>query len=144
MPELLPGVELKELVTHGDERGFFREVIRESDPFFDRFGHDLLTVAWREVGYFTHEGSVGAEQLAGACVALHELSSVSTCNEAELPLALQASVSPFFACAKKGNRKKHTPVVRSPGLRQLLLRCSTSGIHAVARPPSSRVRYGVC
>jgi len=33
-----------------------------------------------------------------------------------LSLALRASESPFFACAKKGNRKKHTPVVRSPGI----------------------------
>lgn len=28
------GVELKELTTHPDDRGFFREVIRSSDPFF--------------------------------------------------------------------------------------------------------------
>ena len=34
----IEGVVLKELVTHDDERGFFREVIRESDEFFVRFG----------------------------------------------------------------------------------------------------------
>ena len=28
------GVEVKELVSHPDQRGFFREVIRVSDPFF--------------------------------------------------------------------------------------------------------------
>jgi dTDP-4-dehydrorhamnose 3,5-epimerase len=42
---VIEGVEVKELVTHADERGFFREVIRESDPFFDRFGqwsHSLM------------------------------------------------------------------------------------------------------
>jgi dTDP-4-dehydrorhamnose 3,5-epimerase len=41
----IEGVEVKELVTHDDERGFFREVIRESDSFFDRFGqwsHSLM------------------------------------------------------------------------------------------------------
>ena len=41
----IAGVELKDLVTHSDERGFFREVIRASDPFFDRFGqwsHSLM------------------------------------------------------------------------------------------------------
>lgn len=30
----LHGVEIKELVTHPDERGFFRELIRVTDPFF--------------------------------------------------------------------------------------------------------------
>jgi dTDP-4-dehydrorhamnose 3,5-epimerase len=34
----IEGVVLKELVTHADERGFFREVIRETDDFFDHFG----------------------------------------------------------------------------------------------------------
>lgn len=29
-------VVLKPLVSHGDERGFFREIIRFSDPFFER------------------------------------------------------------------------------------------------------------
>ena len=41
----IDGVVLKELVTHADERGFFREVIRETDGFFDRFGqwsHSLM------------------------------------------------------------------------------------------------------
>lgn len=41
----IEGVVLKELVTHTDERGFFREVIRETDEFFDRFGqwsHSLM------------------------------------------------------------------------------------------------------
>ena len=38
MSDRLPGVETKELVTHADERGFFREIIRESDAFFEHFG----------------------------------------------------------------------------------------------------------
>jgi dTDP-4-dehydrorhamnose 3,5-epimerase len=41
----IEGVEVKDLVTHGDERGFFRELIRETDPFFERFGqlsHSLM------------------------------------------------------------------------------------------------------
>ena len=42
----IQGVELKPLVTHPDERGFFREVIRSSDDFFkEGFGqwsHSLM------------------------------------------------------------------------------------------------------
>lgn len=42
---MLVGVEIKQLVTHSDERGFFREIIRETDPFFGPFGqwsHSLM------------------------------------------------------------------------------------------------------
>ena len=36
---MIQGVELKPLVTHPDERGFFRELIRITDPIFkDGFG----------------------------------------------------------------------------------------------------------
>jgi len=41
----IEGVVLKQLTTFEDERGFFREVIRETDEFFDRFGqwsHSLM------------------------------------------------------------------------------------------------------
>ena len=41
----IEGVVLKELATHEDERGFFREVIRETDEFFEHFGqwsHSLM------------------------------------------------------------------------------------------------------
>ncbi|HLF26820.1 MAG TPA: dTDP-4-dehydrorhamnose 3,5-epimerase family protein [Anaerolineae bacterium] len=31
---MIDGVEVKELVTRSDERGFFRELIRVTDPFF--------------------------------------------------------------------------------------------------------------
>ena len=43
---MIQGVEIKELVTHSDERGFFREVIRVTDHFFSEgFGqlnHSLM------------------------------------------------------------------------------------------------------
>ena len=41
----IEGVVVKQLQTHTDERGFFREVIRETDSFFDHFGqwsHSLM------------------------------------------------------------------------------------------------------
>ncbi len=43
----IEGVVIKELETHADERGFFREIIRESDEFFENFGqwsHSLMHV----------------------------------------------------------------------------------------------------
>lgn len=36
---MIDGVEIKDLVTHPDDRGFFREIIRVTDDFFtDGFG----------------------------------------------------------------------------------------------------------
>jgi dTDP-4-dehydrorhamnose 3,5-epimerase len=50
----IEGVVVKELVTHPDERGFFREVIRKTDPIFaDGFAqlshslmHPCVAKAW--------------------------------------------------------------------------------------------------
>ena len=43
---MISGVEIKELATHPDERGFFREIIRKTDPFFGegfgQFSHSLM------------------------------------------------------------------------------------------------------
>lgn len=42
----IDGVVIKELVTYPDERGFFRELIRKSDPFFEegfaQLSHSLM------------------------------------------------------------------------------------------------------
>ncbi len=55
MNKLITGVEFKNLKTHGDERGFFREIIRVTDdPFFDvdfgqwshSFMYDNVIKAW--------------------------------------------------------------------------------------------------
>ena len=46
MSETIEGVEVKNLVTHSDERGFFREIVRVSDDIFaEGFGqwsHSLM------------------------------------------------------------------------------------------------------
>lgn len=49
----IDGVVVKQLVTHPDERGFFREIVRETDGFFAGFGqwsHSVMypgiTKAW--------------------------------------------------------------------------------------------------
>ena len=43
---MIEGVEIKELVTHTDERGFFREIIRVTDEFFGegfgQFSHSMM------------------------------------------------------------------------------------------------------
>jgi len=43
---MIDGVEIKELVTHSDDRGFFRELIRVTDEFFaggfGQWSHSLM------------------------------------------------------------------------------------------------------
>ncbi|HWI40503.1 MAG TPA: dTDP-4-dehydrorhamnose 3,5-epimerase family protein, partial [Verrucomicrobiae bacterium] len=43
---MIEGVEIKDLVTHCDERGFFREIIRVSDCFFSegfgQWSHSMM------------------------------------------------------------------------------------------------------
>jgi len=48
----------------------------------------------------------------------------------------------FLCLCKESHQRNTPPVSRSPGIRQLLLRCSTSGIPAVACPPTSRACSG--
>ena len=46
MSNTIEGVVVKKLKTHADERGFFREIIRETDDFssagFGQFSHSLV------------------------------------------------------------------------------------------------------
>ncbi len=50
MVDMIEGVALKELKTHPDERGFFREVIRVSDDFFgEGFGQWSHSKMYRDV-----------------------------------------------------------------------------------------------
>ncbi len=51
MTGAIHGVELKELVRHPDERGFFEEILRASDPFFRGFGQ--LSWCRRATGVIT-------------------------------------------------------------------------------------------
>jgi len=47
---MINGVEFKELVTHVDERGFFREIVRVTDPFFkEGFGQWSHSLMYQDV-----------------------------------------------------------------------------------------------
>ena len=40
---MINGVKIKELVTHCDDRGYFREVLRDDDNLLKRFGQTSVT-----------------------------------------------------------------------------------------------------
>ena len=43
---MIKGVEIKQLVTHPDDRGFFRELLRSDDPFYSGFGQTSVTITY--------------------------------------------------------------------------------------------------
>jgi dTDP-4-dehydrorhamnose 3,5-epimerase len=74
--KLLEGVDVKPLATNTDERGFFREVIRVTDPFFGTFGqwsHSLM-YAGTAKAWHIHRIQTDWWYCIGALkVALHDL-----------------------------------------------------------------------
>jgi dTDP-4-dehydrorhamnose 3,5-epimerase len=74
--QAIAGVDIKELVTHPDERGFFREIIRVTDAFFDGFGqwsHSLM-YAGTAKAWHIHQRQTDWWYCIGALkVALHDL-----------------------------------------------------------------------
>ena len=76
MQPTIEGVQIKELVTHSDERGFFREIIRETDDFFGHFGqwsHSLMHPGSAKAWHL-HRKQVDWWYCIGALkVALHDL-----------------------------------------------------------------------
>lgn len=58
---MIEGVEIKQLVTHTDERGFFREIIRGTDEFFEEgFGQWSVSRMYQGVikAWHVHEKQV--------------------------------------------------------------------------------------
>ncbi|HEX6349268.1 MAG TPA: dTDP-4-dehydrorhamnose 3,5-epimerase family protein [Candidatus Dormibacteraeota bacterium] len=73
---MLSGVEIKQLTTYPDERGFFREIIRETDQFFGHFGqlsHSLMYPGTAKAWHL-HQKQIDWWYCIGALkVALHDL-----------------------------------------------------------------------
>ena len=73
---MLSGVEIKQLTTYPDERGFFREIIRETDEFFGHFGqlsHSLMYPGTAKAWHL-HQNQIDWWYCIGALkVALHDL-----------------------------------------------------------------------
>ena len=83
---MIEGVEIKDLVTHSDERGFFREMIRVSDSFFGEgsFGqlsHSLMHPGSGK-GWHYHPNQTDWWYAIGSLkVALYDLRPASPTNQ---------------------------------------------------------------
>lgn len=77
MNQSIAGVEIKKLVTHSDQRGFFREIIRSTDGFFaagfGQLSHSLVNKgvlkAWHAHRYQSQWNYVTSGKIQ---VALHD------------------------------------------------------------------------
>lgn len=74
---MIDGVHFKELITHADERGFFREIIRQTDPSFgESFGQCSHSLVYPGVAKAWHFHKVQTQWTYIACglfkVALHD------------------------------------------------------------------------
>jgi len=74
----IEGVVIKELVAHTDERGFFREIIRETDEFFaEGFGQMSHSLVYAGVIKAWHAHKVQSQWTYAATgtlkVALHDI-----------------------------------------------------------------------
>lgn len=80
---MIDGVVAKALVTHTDERGFFREIIRVTDDFFaEGFGQWSHSLMYQGVAkaWHIHQSQVDWWYVAGGVlkVALHDMREGST------------------------------------------------------------------
>ena len=79
---MIEGVVLRELVTHSDERGFFRELIRGQDPFFrEGFGQWSHSLMYPDVikAWHIHNVQIDWWYVASGVVkvALHDTRQIS-------------------------------------------------------------------
>ena len=83
-PALIEGVVVKTLITHCDERGFFREIIRSSDDFFSEFGqwsHSAMYSGVAKAWHIHHQQIDWWYVASGVLkVALHDLREDSPTN----------------------------------------------------------------
>jgi dTDP-4-dehydrorhamnose 3,5-epimerase len=98
---MLEGVKIKNLVTHSDERGFFREIIRDTDEFFDTFGqwsHSLMYPGSAKAWHI-HQHQIDWWYCIGALkVALHDLREGSPTRGRTMELFMGDS---YGACCLK-------------------------------------------
>lgn len=54
---MIEGVRIKQLVTHPDDRGYFREILRDDDGLMSRFGQASVTLTYPGVikAFHRHE-----------------------------------------------------------------------------------------
>ena len=134
---MIEGVEVKELVTHADERGFFREIIRETDPFFDHFGqwsHSLMYPGTAKAWHIHQEQTDWWYAIGSLKVALYDLRPARQ-PRASWWRSSWATASPLREDPARRRARLPRPRAEPPPLRHL------EGLQpGRRRPPAARRR----
>lgn len=109
------GVEIKDLITHPDQRGFFREIIRVSDPFFSggafgQWSHSRMTKDVVKAWHYHHV------QTDWWYVGIGEVETVLFDNRPESPSYKQKMVFRMGDGSTKLNRSPQICVRIPPGV----------------------------
>lgn len=96
---MIAGVEIKELTTHGDERGFFREIIRVTDSFFgEGFGQWSHSLMYPDIAkaWHIHQRQVDWWYVVGGPlkVVLHDLRPQSPTHRQTMELFMGNNYPP--------------------------------------------------
>lgn len=96
---MIAGVEIKELVTNPDEVGFFREVIRKTDPFFaEGFGQwsHTKTYAGAAKGWHIHKKQIDwwYVPIGTVMIALHDTRAGSPTHGETMEIILGGDYTP--------------------------------------------------
>lgn len=109
------GVEFKQLISHPDDRGFFREIIRDSDAFFDgdsehsnfaQWSHSKMAVNTVKAWHFHHQ------QIDWWYLPIGLIQTVLIDNRSESPTFGNKIV--FFLGESQYHAEAQTAVVRIP------------------------------
>lgn len=77
MPGELQGVQIKRLVRHADDRGFFQEILRDDDGLLARFGQASMSMTYPGVikafHYHERQDDLWFFPVGRAQVVLHDL-----------------------------------------------------------------------
>ena len=99
---MIKGVEIKQLTTHPDSRGFFREVIRNSDPFFagafGQWSHSMMVQGVIKAWHI-HKNQYDFWYVAGglvrAVVAEIKEPKLGTIEYADLPIGMHYFIEDY-------------------------------------------------
>ncbi|OIQ10486.1 dTDP-4-dehydrorhamnose 3,5-epimerase [Moorella thermoacetica] len=74
---MIAGVQIKKLVRHCDDRGFFMEILREDDEIFSHFGQASMSKSYPGVikafHYHEHQDDLWFFPVGNAQVVLYDL-----------------------------------------------------------------------
>lgn len=137
---MINGVVVKQLITHPDDRGYFREVLRADDPFFSGVGQTSITLTYPGVvkAFHYHEEQDDLWYVAqgmAQCV-LHDLRKDSPTHK-ETQVVYAGEQNPILIKIPIGVAHGY----RVLGVKPVLLFYHTTKAYNPAKPDEKRIPW---